>query len=84
MQKSDLLIALGSIFLLNTFFGIHFPVRQMLPVALVLLGASRAMRTPADPASRAFSATACAARLSASDAAMKAPTPMATATAGHG
>jgi hypothetical protein len=33
------LIALGSIFLLNTFFGIQFPVRQMLPVALVVLGA---------------------------------------------
>jgi LiaI-LiaF-like transmembrane region len=33
------LIALGSIFLLNTFFGVQFPVRQMLPVALVLLGA---------------------------------------------
>jgi hypothetical protein len=33
------LIALGSIFLLNTFFGVQFPVRQMLPVALVVLGA---------------------------------------------
>ncbi|MDX6271482.1 MAG: hypothetical protein QOD28_2705 [Acidobacteriota bacterium] len=33
------LIALGSIFLLNTFFGVQFPVRQLLPVALVLLGA---------------------------------------------
>jgi hypothetical protein len=33
------LIALGSIFLLNTLFGIQFPVRQLLPVALVLLGA---------------------------------------------
>jgi len=33
------LIALGSIFLLNTLFGVQFPVRQLLPVALVLLGA---------------------------------------------
>ena len=33
------LIALGSIFLLNTLFGIQFPVRQMLPGALVVLGA---------------------------------------------
>jgi hypothetical protein len=33
------LIALGTIFLLNTLFGVQFPVRQMLPVALVLLGA---------------------------------------------
>ncbi|HZG52632.1 MAG TPA: DUF5668 domain-containing protein [Pyrinomonadaceae bacterium] len=34
-----MLIALGSIFLLNTLFGVQFPVRQLLPVALVLLGA---------------------------------------------
>jgi hypothetical protein len=33
------LIALGSIFLLNTLFGVQFPVRQLLPVALVVLGA---------------------------------------------
>jgi hypothetical protein len=33
------LIALGTIFLLNTLFGVQFPVRQMLPVVLVLLGA---------------------------------------------
>jgi hypothetical protein len=33
------LIALGSIFLLNTLFGVQFPARQLLPVALVLLGA---------------------------------------------
>jgi hypothetical protein len=33
------LIALGSIFLLNTLFGVQLPVRQLLPVALVLLGA---------------------------------------------
>jgi hypothetical protein len=33
------LIALGTIFLLNTLFGVQFPVRQLLPVALVLLGA---------------------------------------------
>jgi hypothetical protein len=34
-----LLVALGTIFLLNTVFGIRLPVRQMLPAALVLLGA---------------------------------------------
>lgn len=33
------LIALGTIFLLNTWFGVQFAVRQLLPVALVLLGA---------------------------------------------
>ena len=33
------LIALGSIFLMNTLFGVQFPVRQLLPVALVVLGA---------------------------------------------
>ncbi|HEX8423832.1 MAG TPA: DUF5668 domain-containing protein, partial [Pyrinomonadaceae bacterium] len=33
------LIALGTIFLLNTLFGVQFPVRQLLPVALVVLGA---------------------------------------------
>jgi hypothetical protein len=34
-----LLVALGTIFLLNTLFGVRLPVRQMLPAALVLLGA---------------------------------------------
>ncbi len=33
------LIALGTIFLLHTLLGIQLPVRQLLPVALVLLGA---------------------------------------------
>lgn len=33
------LIALGTIFLLNSLFGVQFAVRQLLPVALVLLGA---------------------------------------------
>jgi hypothetical protein len=33
------LIVLGTVFLLNTLFGVQFPVRQMLPVALILLGA---------------------------------------------
>jgi hypothetical protein len=33
------LIALGTIFLLNMLFGVQFPVRQLLPVALVVLGA---------------------------------------------
>jgi hypothetical protein len=32
------LIALGTIFLLHTLFGIQFPVRQLLPAVLVLLG----------------------------------------------
>jgi hypothetical protein len=34
-----LLITLGSAFLLNTMLGVLLPVRQLLPVALVLLGA---------------------------------------------
>jgi hypothetical protein len=34
-----LLVALGTLFLLNTMFGVQLPVRQMLPAALVLLGA---------------------------------------------
>ena len=33
------LIALGTVFLLHTMFGLRLPVRQLLPVALVLLGA---------------------------------------------
>ena len=33
------LIALGTIFLLHMLFGMHLPVRQLLPVALVALGA---------------------------------------------
>jgi hypothetical protein len=36
---SIVLIALGSIFLMHTLFGVQFPVRQLLPVALVVLGA---------------------------------------------
>jgi hypothetical protein len=36
---SVLLVALGTLFLLNTMFGVRLPVRQMLPAALVLLGA---------------------------------------------
>ncbi len=34
-----LLITLGTLFLLNTMLGIQLPVRQLLPAALVLLGA---------------------------------------------
>jgi hypothetical protein len=34
-----LLVGLGSLFLLNSVFGVRLPVRQMLPAALVLLGA---------------------------------------------
>ena len=34
-----LLITLGTLFLLNTMFGVQLPVRQLLPAALVLLGA---------------------------------------------
>ena len=34
-----LLIALGTIFLLHTLFGVRLPVREFLPVVLVLLGA---------------------------------------------
>ena len=34
-----LLIALGTIFLLHTLFGVRLPVREFLPVILVLLGA---------------------------------------------
>jgi TM2 domain-containing membrane protein YozV len=34
-----LLITLGTLFLLNTMFGVKLPVRQLLPAALVLLGA---------------------------------------------
>lgn len=34
-----LLITLGTLFLLNTLFGVTLPVRQLLPAALVLLGA---------------------------------------------
>ncbi|MDT7603218.1 MAG: hypothetical protein QOF61_1215, partial [Acidobacteriota bacterium] len=34
-----LLVALGTLFLLNTMFGVQLPVRQMLPAALILLGA---------------------------------------------
>ena len=36
---SVLLIALGTLFFLNTTLGIQLPVRQLLPAALVLLGA---------------------------------------------
>lgn len=36
---SVLLVALGTVFLLNSVFGVRLPVRQMLPSALVLLGA---------------------------------------------
>lgn len=34
-----LLISLGTVFLLHTMFGLRLPVREFLPVALVLLGA---------------------------------------------
>jgi hypothetical protein len=34
-----LLVGLGALFLLNSVFGVRLPVRQMLPAALVLLGA---------------------------------------------
>ena len=34
-----MLIALGTVFLLHTMFGVRLPVRQFLPVVLVLLGA---------------------------------------------
>ncbi|MGI9106583.1 MAG: hypothetical protein ACR2G4_10080 [Pyrinomonadaceae bacterium] len=34
-----MLIALGMIFLLHTLFGMQLPVRQLLPIALVVLGA---------------------------------------------
>lgn len=33
-----MLVALGTIFLLHTLFGIRLPVRELLPVALILLG----------------------------------------------
>lgn len=36
---SVVLIALGTIFLLHTIFGVHLLVRQLLPIALVVLGA---------------------------------------------
>lgn len=36
---SLVLVALGALFLLNSVFGVRLPVRQMLPAALVLLGA---------------------------------------------
>jgi TM2 domain-containing membrane protein YozV len=36
---SATLIILGTIFLLHTLFGVEFPVRQFLPVALIALGA---------------------------------------------
>ncbi|MGH3851174.1 MAG: hypothetical protein ACRDRT_16035, partial [Pseudonocardiaceae bacterium] len=33
------LLVIGGVFLLHTLFGLHFPVRQLLPAVLVALGA---------------------------------------------